>query len=163
MNVHMIWAQDKNGGIGKQGKLPWRLPEDLKNFKRLTTHHPVIMGRVTWDSLPMKPLPGRRNIVLSSKNRHDVESYPDVQSCIHHLERDIVDSVFIIGGAKVYSAFFPLATDLHVTIVAQTESQIDTFIPISKATIRAEFDIKTSLVLSERATYFHWIKKGSRR
>ena len=66
MEIHLIWAQDKNGGIGKDGKLPWHISEDLKNFKKITSNHPVIMGRKTWDSLPIKPLPNRRNIILSN-------------------------------------------------------------------------------------------------
>ena len=66
MEIHLIWAQDLNGGIGKDGKLPWHISEDLKNFKKITSNHPVIMGRKTWDSLPIKPLPNRRNIILSN-------------------------------------------------------------------------------------------------
>ncbi len=65
MNVHLIYARAANGVIGKDGAMPWHLPEDLAHFKRLTQGHPVIMGRKTWDSLPLKPLPGRLNIVLS--------------------------------------------------------------------------------------------------
>ena len=65
MNIQLTWAQDKKGGIGKNGKLPWHISEDLKNFKKLTTGHTIIMGRKTWDSLPVKPLPNRKNIILS--------------------------------------------------------------------------------------------------
>ena len=68
MEIHLIWAQDKNGGIGKDGKLPWHISEDLINFKKITSNNTIIMGRKTWESLPKKPLPNRRNIVLSSKN-----------------------------------------------------------------------------------------------
>jgi len=75
MRINLIWAQDENGGIGKQGRLPWHLPEDLKNFKKLTLHHPVIMGRITWEGLPLKPLPQRRNIVISKTHRDDIECY----------------------------------------------------------------------------------------
>jgi len=67
MKFHLIWAQDENGAIGKNGDLPWHIPEDLKNFKKLTLNKPIIMGRKTWDSLKFKPLPKRRNIVLSSQ------------------------------------------------------------------------------------------------
>ena len=66
MNIHMIWAQDSNNAIGREGILPWNFSEDLKNFKSLTTGHTIIMGRKTWDSLG-RPLPGRANIVLTRK------------------------------------------------------------------------------------------------
>ena len=75
MHVHLIWAQDKNGVIGVNGQLPWHIPEDLYNFKRLTSGHPIVMGRKTWESLPFKPLPNRRNIVLSSSKFRETESF----------------------------------------------------------------------------------------
>ena len=67
MEIHLIWAQDINSGIGKNGKLPWHISVDLKNFKKITLNSTVIMGRKTWESLPIKPFPNRENIVLSSK------------------------------------------------------------------------------------------------
>ena len=63
----MIWAQDTNNAIGRDGTLPWHFSEDLQNFKALTLNSTIVMGRKTWDSLKIKPLPKRRNIVLSSK------------------------------------------------------------------------------------------------
>ncbi|MDP7465479.1 MAG: dihydrofolate reductase, partial [Candidatus Marinimicrobia bacterium] len=82
MKIHLIWAQDENGGIGKDGNLPWHISEDLKNFKRLTSGFTILMGRNTWESLPVRPLPERRNIVLSSKEVPDVEYYTSVEECI---------------------------------------------------------------------------------
>ena len=82
MEIHLIWAQDLNGGIGKKGKLPWHISEDLKNFKKITLNSTVIMGRKTWDSLPFKPLPKRRNIVLSSSDISNIEVYHNVEKCI---------------------------------------------------------------------------------
>ena len=61
MEIHLIWAQDQNGGIGEEGQLPWHISEDLKKFKSLTMNSTIIMGRKTWDSLPTKPLPKRKN------------------------------------------------------------------------------------------------------
>ena len=75
MEIHLSWAQDSNGGIGANGKLPWHVAEDLINFKSLTINSTVIMGRKTWESLPIKPLPKRNNIVLSSKKQDNVETY----------------------------------------------------------------------------------------
>ena len=75
MDIHLIWAQDSNAGIGKNGKLPWHVTEDLKNFKKITLNSTIIMGRKTWDSLPIKPLPNRRNIVLSSSKQEGVTTF----------------------------------------------------------------------------------------
>ena len=88
MNIELIWAQDEQGGIGKNGKLPWQISEDLKNFKKITSGFPVIMGRKTWNSLPFKPLPNRRNIVLSSSMVKGVETYESIQNCINKLENE---------------------------------------------------------------------------
>ena len=79
MNIELIWAQDQNGGIGKNGTLPWHISEDLQNFKKITSGSPVIMGRKTWESLSFKPLPNRRNIVLSSKLINGVEVYHSIE------------------------------------------------------------------------------------
>ena len=67
MDIHIIWAQDRDGGIGAMNKLPWHISEDLKNFKSITLGGVVVMGRKTWESLPIKPLPGRANYVLSTR------------------------------------------------------------------------------------------------
>ena len=116
MNIHMIWAQDTNNAIGRDGTLPWHFPEDLKNFKKLTTEHIIIMGRKTWDSLPIQPLPNRRNIVISSTSQKDVESYTSIEDCIESLSDDKeVSDVYIIGGMSVYKffyEFYPLESHL---------------------------------------------------
>ena len=89
MKIHLIWAQDHNGGIGKDGNLPWHISEDLKNFKRLTSGSTILMGRNTWESLPIRPLPERRNIVLSHKEIPDVECYASVEECVETLYGDV--------------------------------------------------------------------------
>jgi len=86
MKIHLIWAQDQNGGIGKDGKLPWNISEDLKNFKKLTLNSTILMGKHTWESLPIKPLPNRKNIVLSSQNMPEVESYSSIEECVEKLD-----------------------------------------------------------------------------
>ena len=86
MDIELIWAQDQNGGIGKDGKLPWHISEDLQNFKKITSGSPIIMGRKTWESLPFKPLPNRRNIVLSSKQLDNIETYRSIDDCIKNLD-----------------------------------------------------------------------------
>lgn len=103
--------------IGRSGALPWHLPEDLAFFKRVTTGHPVVMGRKTFDSIG-RPLPKRRNIVLT----HDPAwSAPGVE-VIHRPEDlenlpDLDGRVFLIGGAEIYAAFLPTTADLLVSHV----------------------------------------------
>lgn len=76
--IGLVWAQSANGVIGRDGTLPWHLPEDLKHFRALTTGATVLMGRRTWESLPprFRPLPGRRNVVLSRTPQEGVETFP---------------------------------------------------------------------------------------
>ena len=85
MEIHLIWAQDQNGGIGQNGKLPWHISEDLKNFKSLTINSTIIMGRKTWDSLPIKPLPNRKNIILSRKKQLGDFTYSSFEECIEKI------------------------------------------------------------------------------
>lgn len=118
MKFTIIAAMDKNRGIGKEGKIPWHLPEDLKNFKKITTKCPegkvnvVIMGRLTWESLPEKyrPLPDRLNIVLTRNQDYEVPKgvncADDFNALIDTLEivkrAEPIHKVFVIGGGKVY-------------------------------------------------------------
>ena len=158
MKIQLIWAQDKIGGIGKNGKLPWHISEDLKNFKTITSNHPIIMGRLTWESLPLKPLPNRRNIVLSSKNFKDVECFNNIKKCIKTLKNDNVNSVFIIGGSSIYSEFLNIANDLHITLIHKNEPGIDCFFPKSLDYIKNNFKLYYEKELSKDATYMHFIK-----
>lgn len=103
--------------IGKEGALPWHLPEDLAFFKRTTSGHPIVMGRKTYESIG-RPLPKRRNIVLT---RDQSWSAPGVE-VIHSPEEldslpDLAGTVFIIGGAEIYAALLPRADDLLVSHV----------------------------------------------
>ena len=140
MNIHLIWAQDEAGGIGTRNKLPWHISEDLKKFKSLTSGNVVIMGRKTWDSLPIKPLPKRYNYVLSSKKINRALSFQNINQCISHLKKKhINDKIFIIGGASIYSIFYDIATVLHMTIVNKETDHIDTFFPIQTDRIKKEF------------------------
>ena len=135
MNIQLIWAQDNNGGIGKDGTLPWHISEDLKNFKKITLNFAIIMGRKTWDSLPLKPLPDRRNIILSSTERMDVETYNNIDDCLNSLKSDNVENLFVIGGRSIYESFYSKASTLHFTMVNIETEGIDTFFPISKEQI----------------------------
>ena len=159
MEIHLIWAQDFNGGIGKDGQLPWHISEDLKNFKQITLGSTIIMGRKTWDSLPFKPLPKRRNIVLSSSDISNIEVYHNVENCIKILKKESISKIFIIGGASIYKAFFNYATHLHITIINISSNDLDTFFPIDLNTIKNSFNKQTQKQLSEFAEYSFWIKK----
>ena len=86
--VSIIVAMDAKNLIGNKNSIPWHIPGELARFRRITMGKPIIMGRKTWDSLPLKPLPNRRNIVISYTQRSDVESYTSIESCINSLNND---------------------------------------------------------------------------
>ena len=113
----MVWAQARNGVIGAGGGLPWHLPEDLALFRRLTTGSTVVMGRRTWESLPdrFRPLPGRRNVVLTSDRSWSGAGARPAASVAQVLAEH--DSFWVIGGATVYAGFLPHADRLVVTDV----------------------------------------------
>jgi len=159
MNIELIWAQDQNGGIGKGGKLPWHVSEDLQNFKKITSGCPIVMGRKTWDSLPFKPLPNRRNIVLSSKLIDGVEVHHSVDECIEVVDNGSINKIFIIGGESIYRAFYPKASILHLTMVHKVTDGIDTFFPISFNSIKERFIETENTQLSGIANYTKWTLK----
>ena len=159
MQIHLIWAQDENGGIGKDGKLPWHISADLKNFKKLTSDSTILMGRNTWESLPVRPLPGRRNIVLSSKVLSDVECYTSVEECIEKLDDDGTEKFFVIGGSTVYLNFIHKANELHITQVDEMTEGIDTYFPITMSQIINEFEKINETELSNKAIYTQWVRK----
>ena len=158
MKIHLIWAQDHNGGIGKGGNLPWHISEDLKNFKRLTSGSTILMGRNTWESLPVRPLPERRNIVLSSEEIPGVECYTSVEECIETLDGDGTEKLFVIGGTTVYRNFIHRADELHITHVDEMTKGIDTYFPVTLQKIQMEFEQIEEQTLSDNAIYSHWVK-----
>lgn len=115
--VALIWAQARDGVIGADGGLPWHLPEDLALFRRLTTGSTVVMGRRTWESLPerFRPLPGRRNVVLTSDPAWSADGAHRAAS----VEQVLAEHTpcWVIGGGEVYAAFLPHAHRLVVTHV----------------------------------------------
>jgi dihydrofolate reductase len=111
----LVVARARNGTIGRDNKLPWRLPEDLSHFRRTTMGAPVIMGRKTWDSIG-RPLPGRRNIVVSRNPDLRIEG-AEVAGSLEDAQRLCVgvDQIFLIGGAQLYAEAMPSADRLVVT------------------------------------------------
>ncbi|PKP18387.1 MAG: dihydrofolate reductase [Bacteroidetes bacterium HGW-Bacteroidetes-21] len=131
MTFSIIVAIANNRGIGKNNQLLFHLPEDLKYFKRITSGHPVIMGKNTWDSLPIKPLPGRTNIVLNREMNLlpcQCEVLASVDEVKQYCETLGNEECFIIGGGEVYKTFLPLADKLYITRV-EKEFEADTFFP----------------------------------
>jgi dihydrofolate reductase len=113
--LSLIVARARNGVIGRDGTLPWRLPEDLAHFKRTTMGHPIVMGRRTWHSIG-RPLPGRRSIVISRDADLKLEGAEAVTSIEAALARCAdADEVFIIGGAQIYALALPRADRVYAT------------------------------------------------
>jgi len=160
MKIHMIWAQDRNRAIGRSGALPWHFSEDLKNFKKLTTEKTIIMGRKTWESLPIKPLPDRRNIVISSANQESVESYISIEACINSLEDDKeVSDVYIVGGISIYKFFYEHADTLFITFIDDSYKDTDTFFPIDLDQIKADFKLEFQNKMNDILSFSKWNRK----
>lgn len=136
--IGLIWAQARDGAgrpvIGAGGDIPWRVPEDFAHFKRTTAGHPVVMGRLTWESLPKRPLPGRTNVVVSSRGP---ESVPDTGAVPAGTLAEAFDAaakapggdeIWVIGGSQIYGEALPVADVLAVTEV-NTEVEGDVFAP----------------------------------
>jgi dihydrofolate reductase len=133
MTVGMIWAQSRTGVIGRDNQLPWRIPEDMAHFRAVTNGHAVIMGRRTWESLParFRPLPGRRNIVVSRQPDYQAAGGEVVGSLAEAVGRATAagEQVWLAGGEEIYAAGAQgLATVAEVTEV-DTDVPGDTFAP----------------------------------
>ena len=131
MTVSLVAAVARNGVIGRSGAIPWRIPEDVERFKTMTTGHAVVMGRRTWESLPerFRPLPGRRNVVVSSRSDWSPDGAERAASVEEAL--DLVDGdehAFVIGGGEIYAAALPFADELLLTEI-DAEIEGDTFFP----------------------------------
>ena len=126
VTLHAVAAMTQNRVLGKDGKMPWHLPADLKFFKRITSGHPILMGRKTWDSLG-RPLPNRRNIVLSrtATNLPGAEVITDVSEL---TKLGLTGDVFVIGGAEIYRLLLPHCTTVYLTELNFT-SEGDAFFP----------------------------------
>jgi dihydrofolate reductase len=126
----LIWAQTRAGVIGREGTIPWQLPEDIAHFKAVTMGHPVVMGRKTWDSLPQRfrPLVGRRNIVVTRQDPWTATGAESVGSLTDALELTQPNHTWIIGGGELYSAAIAFAQTLSVTEI-DAEIEGDAFAP----------------------------------
>lgn len=130
--IGLVWAEARGGVIGKDGGMPWHVPEDLAHFKAVTAGHPVIMGRRTWDSFPerFRPLPGRRNIVVTGRPDWQAEGAERAQSLDAALALAAdADEVWVIGGARLFAEALPGAAVLEVTELDLEVDGGDTFAP----------------------------------
>ncbi len=128
MKICIIAAVAPNRAIGFQGRLPWNIPEDLHHFKALTKHHAVVMGRKTFESLPMRPLPERQNIVVSSTMEPRTDCVV-VRSLAEAISRCTADELWVIGGESIYREALPLASRLCLTLVDSQPTEADAFFP----------------------------------
>ena len=134
-HIAIVVARGRNGVIGRDGDLPWRLRSDLQRFKAVTMGKPCIMGRKTWDSLPLKPLPGRLNLVLSKDESFEPTGAVACLTLDEAIEiareqaiDDGVDEVCVIGGTALFAAALPRAKRLYLTEV-EAEPEGDAVFP----------------------------------
>jgi dihydrofolate reductase len=131
VKVSLLAAVARNGVIGRDGTIPWRLPEDMARFRELTSGHAVVMGRHTWDSLPdrFRPLPGRRNVIVTRNaewHAEGAEHAGSLDEALKLLEGE--EHVFVIGGAEIYAHALARADELLLTEI-DLEVAGDTFFP----------------------------------
>lgn len=126
--IVLVVARGRNGVIGREGDLPWRLRSDLQRFKAITVGKPCLMGRKTWESLPLKPLPGRLNLVLTRDQSYEAEGMSRgalvcasldeaIEIARETAEEDGIDEICVIGGTALFEAALPRARRLYLTEV----------------------------------------------
>ena len=165
MKISIIAALGEDNSLGKGGDLCWKISEDLNYFKSITRGEVVIMGRKTWESLPIKPLPDRRNIVLTRQKNYEApgaEVYDFLTGALDALEKEGIEKVFIIGGGEVYKKALPKASTLHLTRIYEKCPEADTFFP---EFIGKDWNLFTYSNLKEekgiKYRYQTWIKYGN--
>jgi dihydrofolate reductase len=130
-HISFVVARARNGVIGRDNAIPWRIPEDMRRFKAITMGKPLIMGRKTWESLPKKPLPGRTNIVITRDKTFAAAGAVvvlGIEDALARARTENPEEIAIIGGAEIYAAFLPLATRIHLTEIG-ADIAGDAFMP----------------------------------
>ena len=125
--MKLIAAQDINGAIGKDNTLPWHIPEDLKQFKAITLNNTILMGRKTYESIGRRPLPKRRNLILTSQKDLKANGCEIVNSIEEALEID--PNLFVIGGSDLYRRTIDQCSELYLTIIKTEIKDPDTYFP----------------------------------
>lgn len=129
--IALIVAVAENGVIGRDGKLPWRIREDMKWFRERTAGRPLVMGRKTWESFPKRPLPGRTNIVITRDAGYAAEGAVvrgSLEAALDVAYGEEPEEIMVVGGAEVYAAALPLARRIYLTSV-HGEIEGDTYFP----------------------------------
>ena len=133
MKIKLIAAVDRNFAIGKRGSLLFKIPEDLKLFKRLTTGHIVLMGRKTFESLGCKPLSDRVNIVISTTKKYEndgVITFESLTTAVEYSKQNFPDKdLYIIGGGQVYEESLKYADEVILTVYDKAYEDADTYFP----------------------------------
>lgn len=142
MTISLVVARSANAVIGKDGKIPWHVPQDFAHFKELTFGHPIIMGRATFESIG-RPLPGRTSIVVTRQADYAIEGVTVVHSLKDAIElaNTLDDEIFIIGGAKIYEQSFDFADEIVVSEIPGEYSG-DTFFEIPAGWIVQDLEVK---------------------
>ena len=150
-----VAAMSLNRVIGKEGGIPWHLPEDFKWFKRLTLGHVILMGRKTFDSLGRKPLPGRTSIVVSRQGG-EIPGVTTLQDLSSLDPAKFEQKVFVIGGAQIYAELLPRCSDLYLSVVKR-EVAGDTFFP----EFESRFDLVGVVLENPEFEVRHYRSKAS--
>jgi dihydrofolate reductase len=163
VSVSLVAAVARGRVIGRDNSIPWRIPEDMARFRELTTGHPVVMGRRTWDSLPerFRPLPGRRNVVVTRNPAwHDdgAERTGSLDEALRLLGSSA--QVFVIGGGQLYAAALPVADELLLTEI-DAEVDGDTLFPPVDGAVFEE--VSREPHVSEAGIAFAWVRYVRRR
>jgi dihydrofolate reductase len=130
--IIIIAAMSENRVIGKDNAMPWSIKEDMAHFKKLTKGHPCVMGRKTWESLPVKPLPERLNVIVSNMMipdnslSKDVKIFPSLHSAVENCSE--YEKIFIIGGETIYNQALTMASKIELTVVHK-QYEGDAFFP----------------------------------
>ncbi|MCD8915129.1 MULTISPECIES: dihydrofolate reductase [Staphylococcus] len=158
MTLSILVAHDQNRVIGKDNQLPWHLPNDLKHVKKLSTGNTLVMGRKTYESIG-KPLPNRRNVVLTSNESFN----PEGVDVIHHFDDifDLPGHVFVFGGQTLFEEFIDKVDDMYITVI-EDKYQGDTFFPPYtfedwevESAVKGELDEKNTIP----HTFLHLVRK----
>lgn len=152
--ISMIVARSRNHVIGRDNQMPWKISKDLQFFKRVTMGYPVIMGRKTWESIG-RPLPGRRNIVVS-RNAHYEPAGAELAGSLDDALNKLSEAprVFVIGGEQLFQQAFTKADRLYITEIEMDVDEGDTFFEIPKPTEWKEIERASD---SENGIHFHFV------
>lgn len=160
MNFELIVAFNNKNVIGNDNKIPWYVPEDLKQFRKTTKNHIVVMGRKTFDSLPNGPLKYRINIVITSKEMDSDNEYlffcnfTESFILLERLQKETEKKVFIIGGNTIYNQYFEYCTKFHITVIDDINDG-DVFFPHTLEMFNDQFrKIEEKEFISDKDIYF---------